>query len=355
VRLDSGDYRLILHRAGVSEIVTPYGDPGFPTWSPLDVGNYGLARYMPTSHVPGEDAPVDAVFIDALLPTSQGDARTVPRAVAVYEVTLGVLWRHSANSVGRRYLAVSYVAVVDNYDYVFTWRFERDGSLEFEVNLSGYVNYYSDSTTESEGGLVSHRTYLGNALYAPTHQHFLSIRLDFDYGTASETVLEVDTLPVSSEARQGTVFGSTMSVLESERGAIRRVSPMTSRRWRVVDGTRPVPTQATPGYVLYPAPTVSPLFTADSAIAAIAGFALYDFWVTPFAPREQRAAGEYPNLSQRLGGLSEWTKADRAVAGVDNVVWYTMGMTHIVRREEWPRMISARNSFQLRPVGFLGQ
>jgi len=43
---------------------------------------------------------------------------------------------------------------------------------------------------------------------------------------------------------------------------------------------------------------------------------------------------------------------DAALEGEDVVVWYTMGVTHTPRPEEWPIMNVHRIGFSLMPAGF---
>lgn len=46
------------------------------------------------------------------------------------------------------------------------------------------------------------------------------------------------------------------------------------------------------------------------------------------------------------------TLQDRALLGADPVVWYTFGVTHFVRPEDYPVMPCDTIGFTLRPVGF---
>ena len=90
----------------------------------------------------------------------------------------------------------------------------------------------------------------------------------------------------------------------------------------------------------------------DSPIGRRAGFAQHNLWVTPYAPEERRAAGEYPNQHAGGDGLPRWTAQDRPIAGTDVVVWYSFGVTHFVRPEDWPVMPVEYTGFTLMPFGF---
>ncbi len=103
-----------------------------------------------------------------------------------------------------------------------------------------------------------------------------------------------------------------------------------------------VPTMSTPTLLAHP----------DSSVGQRAAFAQHNLWVTPYAPDERRAAGEYPNQHAGGDGLPRWTAQDRSVTGTDIVVWYSFGITHFVRPEDWPVMPVDYTGFLLTPFGF---
>ena len=93
------------------------------------------------------------------------------------------------------------------------------------------------------------------------------------------------------------------------------------------------------------------LASPESAVAKRAAFATRNLWVTPFAAEEARAAG-YPNLSAGGGGLPAFTAADRPIENTDVVVWYSFGINHVARPEDWPVMPVEYAGFTLQPFGF---
>jgi primary-amine oxidase len=94
------------------------------------------------------------------------------------------------------------------------------------------------------------------------------------------------------------------------------------------------------------------LASPESSVGRRAGFARHNLWVTPYAPDERRAAGEFPNQHAGGDGLPAWTAADRPLTETDVVLWYTFGVTHFVRPEDWPVMPVEYTGFMLMPVGF---
>jgi primary-amine oxidase len=86
-----------------------------------------------------------------------------------------------------------------------------------------------------------------------------------------------------------------------------------------------------------------------------AGFLNAHLWATPYKQDERFAAGDYINQSSGGEGLPKWTAANRSIDNQDLVLWYTLGVTHIPRPEEWPVMTCHRAGFKLMPAGFFAR
>jgi primary-amine oxidase len=108
------------------------------------------------------------------------------------------------------------------------------------------------------------------------------------------------------------------------------------------------------GYVLVPGENAVPFVDPNSALGKRAGFINAHLWVTPYEPTERYAAGSYV-MGPGPDGLPKWTRANRSIENQDIVVWYTMGVTHIPRPEEWPVMPVHRAGFKLLPSGFFSR
>jgi primary-amine oxidase len=86
-----------------------------------------------------------------------------------------------------------------------------------------------------------------------------------------------------------------------------------------------------------------------------AGFINHHFWVTRYNAAEMNAAGAYPNQSSGGEGLPRWVGNNESLVNQDVVAWYTMGVTHIPRSEEWPVMPVTHVGFKLIPGGFFSK
>ena len=104
--------------------------------------------------------------------------------------------------------------------------------------------------------------------------------------------------------------------------------------------------------VAVPGAAVPAMFDPDSPVLARAGVLRHALWVTPYQAEERWPCGEFVNQSIVDEGLPAWTSADRSIEDTDVVLWYTFGIHHVPRMEEWPVMPSDTISFWLKPAGF---
>ncbi len=130
------------------------------------------------------------------------------------------------------------------------------------------------------------------------------------------------------------------------------IAPHRSRYWKIVNPNVVNRLGQPTAYKLVPGPTPTLYAQPESSVHRRAGFATRNLWVTPFRPDEMRAAGNYPNQHPGGDGLPRWTAADRPIVNTDLVLWYTFGVTHIARPEDWPVMPVEYSGFTLAPLGF---
>ncbi len=354
---DQGRLRPVLYRASVSEMVVPYGDPGpVHGWkNAFDAGEWGLGR-MANSLELGCDCLGEIRYLDGVLATEQGKSYVVKNAVCLHEEDYGILWRHHDGRSGRtevrrsRRLVVSSIATVGNYDYGFYWYFYLDGTIGFEVKLTGVLS----TMAVAPGQDPRFASMVAPQLAAPYHQHLFNVRLDMDVDGTTNSIYEMEArpLPLGVDNPWSNAFESCATLLRTETEAQRVADPACSRHWKVVSSTAKNRLGRPTAYKLLPGPTPTLLASAHSSVGRRAAFATKNLWVTPYDPGERRAAGEYPNQHRGGDGLPEWTSKNRAIVDEDLVLWYTFGVTHIPRPEDWPVMPVEYAGFLLVPTGF---
>jgi len=354
---DGGRLRSILARASVSEMVVPYGDPGpMHGWkNAFDAGEWGLGR-MVNSLALGCDCLGEIRYLDAVFANEAGDPWIVKNAICIHEEDYGILWKHNDPRSGRnevrrsRRLVVSSIATVGNYDYGFFWYFYQDGSIQFEVKLTGILS----TMAVAPGDIPQFASMIAPQLAAPFHQHLFSMRLDVEVDGPTNSVYEVDVHPVAPGPGNpwANAFAPELTLLETELAARRVVDPVRSRYWKIVNPRSTNRLGAPVAYKLVPGSTPTLHADPESSVGRRAGFAARNLWVTPYAGDERRAAGDYPNQHAGGDGLPRWTAQDRPVVDRDIVVWHTFGVTHVPRPEDWPVMPVEYTGFMLVPHGF---
>ncbi|MGH9306238.1 MAG: primary-amine oxidase [Acidimicrobiales bacterium] len=354
---DGERLRSILHRASITEMVVPYGDPGpMHGWkNAFDAGEWGLGR-MANSLALGCDCLGVISYLDATFADERGRPYVVANAVCIHEEDYGILWKHQDMHGGRtevrrsRRLVVSSISTVGNYEYGFYWYFYLDGSIQFEVKLTGILS----TQALGPGQTSPYATGVAESLAAPVHQHLFCARIDFEVDGSVNEVHEVSCrrLPPGPANPWSNAFAPQTVRLESELAARRDIDPATSRHWKITNPGVLNSLGQPVAYKLVPSSTPTLLAHPDSSVGRRAGFAQHNLWVTPYSPHERRAAGDYPNQHSGGDGLLRWTQADRDLTGTSIVAWYTFGLTHVPRPEDWPVMPVEYCGFHLVPTGF---
>lgn len=359
---DQGRERSILARASLSEMWVPYGDPAplHRIKAVFDEGEAGLGA-MTNSLRLGCDCLGEIRYLGGVLADYDGNPVTIGNAICIHEEDTGVVWKHTRQTGtspadaaaevrrGRR-LVISSFSTVGNYDYGFFWYLHTDGSIAYEVKLTGIIS----TGGMAPGEVPAFGTAVAPGVYGPNHQHVFSVRLDMAIDGDHNSVFEVDSVPVPTGPDNpfGNAWQARETVLEDESAAQRVANPATARTWTIVN-ERSVNSLGRPvGYQLMPGPATLPLLSPDSPAMRRAGFATRHLWVTPYRPGELYAAGEYPYQSGPDDGLPAYVRGNQSVRDTDIVVWHTLVSHHVVRPEDWPVMPVTTVGMHLRPTGF---
>ncbi len=358
--------RDIAYRMSFAEMVVPYRDPGFDHYrrTAYDIGEWGLG-YMTTSLELGCDCLGEIVYVDAVVPDSQGQPQVIPQAICLHEEDNAVLWKHVDAETGAevrrmRRMVVSVHATVANYEYLIYWRFYTDGNIECEVRATGLMvttPLEKDEDSSPYGTLVDTRTY------APFHQHFLVAKLDLDIDGEDNTVVEVDSVapPISPENPYGLALTTQATTIASESESARDFKWETQRAWKVMNSTKKNRHGTNTAYKLVPGAAIPSLLDPASAVIQRAPVVGHTLWVTAHDDRERWPAGDYPTQSDggadsgpepHQQGIARWIAEDAPLVATDVVLWYVFGIHHITRVEDWPMMPVDIISFWLKPFGF---
>jgi primary-amine oxidase len=255
-----------------------------------------------------------------------------------------------------RQLVVTFMTTVGNYDYGINYVFHQDGVLEVEAELTG-VLLAQGSPLQRDPCVPACHEMVEAHIVAPPHQHFFSFRVDLDVDGRANTPVEMNAVSGGPGASNpdGNAFRMAERVLRSEKAAVSDLDPAAHRAWRV---TNPQVSNAlghAVGYALVPGVNSMPYLLPDAQMRQRARFIEHHMWFTRHREGEESSAGAYPNQGEAERGLPTWIADDEPLERQDVVAWYTFGVTHFPRPEEWPVMNVTRVGFRLVPVHFFSR
>ena len=326
------DDRSILNRASLVEMAVPYADPNHPYTRKcaFDVGDYGLG-YCANSLELGCDCLGHIHYFDVCMANAAGEPVMKKKAICMHEEDGGLLWKHVEYRNGHnesrrsRVLVISSIATVVNYEYLFYWRLRLDGTIEFEIGLSGELSTNLPSRDEDPTS-PGHGVVVAPGVNAQIHQHMFCARLDVAVDGTRNTVSEIDV--VAEDSPLGNVFRCSETVLKSEKGAVRTCDSTKARCWKIANAEGKVnPISGKPtAYKLLPftkGPAMPTLLTGNKCTVSKKGqFATANLWVTPFDEGERYPAGEYTPQQVVPDGLPRWIEGDRNVEKENIVLWH---------------------------------
>jgi primary-amine oxidase len=349
--------RSIIHRASLSEMFVPYGDPAPTQYRKLvlDEGEYGIGLLTNSLEL-GCDCLGEIRYLDGVVNDNDGRPAVIPNAVCLHEEDHGIAWKHTDFRTGyvevrrMRRMVISSIVTVGNYEYAYYWYLYQDGSIEYEVKLSGVI---SNGALEP-GQQPEHGTIVAPGVYGPHHQHFFNVRLDMAVDGAANRVYEVTprALPEGPGNPVGNAWRAEEVLIADETQAKRDADPLAGRYWKIVNTGVTNPLGQPVAYKLVPEHTIAPFAHPGSAVARRVGFISNPLWVTAYDKDELFATGDYPNQSEGGGGLPAYVASKRNLVDTDVVLWFTFGTNHVVRPEDWPVMPVHPIGFRLLPAGF---
>jgi primary-amine oxidase len=227
----------------------------------------------------------------------------------------------------------------------------QDASIQFEVKLTGILSLGALPAEKKSpyGSLIAPQ------LFAPYHQHFFNMRLDLAVDGINNTAYMIDVEADPDDAEYNkfhNAFHINKTRLETETQARSHLSLEKARSWIFQNNSVKNSIGEPTGYKLHPGENSIPFASSKAWWRQRASFVDYHVWITPFNENEMFGGGNYPNQSQGDNGLMKYTKQDRSIVDKDIVLWYTFGVTHIPRQEDFPVMPVVAAGFSFKPNGF---
>ena len=368
---DNGTKRKVMYEGTLGGMIVPYGDPdvGWYFKAYLDSGEYGMGT-LTSSIEPGNDAPSNAVFLDATIADLTGAPMTIPNAIAVFERHAGPEYKHQEMgkpnvSAERRELVVRWISTVGNYDYIFDWVFSENGTIGINAGATGIeavkgvkARTMKDASAAED---TKYGTLIDHNIVGTTHQHIYNFRLDLDVDGEDNVLTELDPVvaPNTAGGPRTSTMQTTQRTVATEKQAAQKFDPGTVRLLSHGSKTNKVGNPMSYQLIPYAGGT-HPVakganFGHDEWIYHRLSFMDKQIWVTRYHPDERFPEGRFPNRSANDTGLGQFTADDQSIVNTDNVVWLTTGTTHVARAEEWPIMPTEWVNVLLKPWNFFNE
>jgi len=174
----------------------------------------------------------------------------------------GVSWRHfdfitgGTESRRARELVLRQIAAVGNYDYLFDWTFQQDGTIRIAVGATGIAEVKgvaAKSMADPEGAkAAAYGHFVSEHTVAINHDHFLNFRLDLDVDGEKNSFVDDQLKRVKLEGTRKSLWVEQPRTLKREQEARLHMSMEAPSLWRVVNPIALGPVGYPVGYELMP-------------------------------------------------------------------------------------------------------
>ncbi|KAK4685406.1 primary-amine oxidase, partial [Tremellales sp. Uapishka_1] len=356
------DERDVFHRLSISDMCVPYGDPRPPLHRKMafDLGDFGAGVCANQLDL-GCDCLGHIHYFSAPIINALGETVEMKNVICMHEQDEGIGWKHTnfrtgvGSVVRNRVLVVQMIITVDNYEYVFAYKFDQAAGVHLETRATGILS----TQTILPGERSPYGNVVAPGVLAANHQHIFSLRIDPAINGHNNSVVQEDSVPMDFDPENppaNNPYGVGYYVEKTliEKSGFADAAPHKNRVFKIIN---PNKTNAVSGnniaYKLVPAPSQMLLAHPKSIGAQRGEFGAHHIWVTKFADDELFSGGQYTQQSNgNAQGIKTWVARDDNVVNEDIVLWHSFGLTHNPRVEDYPVMPVEVHMISLKPADF---
>ncbi|KAJ6512626.1 amine oxidase catalytic domain-containing protein, partial [Mycena sanguinolenta] len=313
----------------------------------------------------GYDCPHDSLLLPAITHSDVGTLQQQD-AICVFERDSGKpLSRHTGYMKGEMgaikgyELVVRTISTAGNYDYLFDYTFQLDGTIEVRVSASGYLQGAWWDDAERSYGTKIRDTYMGSL-----HDHVVNYKFDFDIAGTRNSLMAV-TLEneVVEQPWFGDDWGQEVHQQKIVRTMIRNESdalleyPKNSEGLYVIVNEEQLNRWGYPrGYAIHPGVSPIHLTNLDSKRTKNnVNFAKHHLAVSRRKDSEPSSSSMW-NINLPGAPPADFYKFfdGESLEQEDLTAWVNLGMHHIPRAEDSPMTLTniATSSVMLTPFNF---
>ncbi|CAI6339319.1 unnamed protein product [Periconia digitata] len=312
------------------------------------------------SLVKGYDCPAYSHFLNVTQTTGE-TTYTQKDGLCMFEIDKGFpIQRHSwaGYTTVTKNIAFNVRAVytIGNYDYMSTYQFSLDGSIEVAVRASGYISSAFYAQNEDYGFKIH------DNLSGSLHDHVITFKADFDILGEANSLQKVAIVPTTetykwSGNRTRNTMKAVKSFIENEDEGKINWSSNGGTIYAVVNKDAKNKYGESPGYRIVPASGVAYLTVEDSDVTKNAAHhTSHHFYVTKQKDNELYAVGAYNSLTPEdpQVNFNEYFNGESLVQE-DIVVWFNLGMHHLPHTGDLPNTAfsTAHSAMTIEPFNYL--
>ncbi|OSD07848.1 amine oxidase catalytic domain-containing protein [Trametes coccinea BRFM310] len=358
----------IIYELAPQEAIAQYAgnDPMQTTTAWLDrfFGMGSAVRDM----IPGYDCPHEAVYLPATTHNFEGSV-VRSRAICIFEHDAArPITRHTGYSEGefgatRGYqLVIRSVSTVGNYDYLFDYIFQIDGTIEVRLSASGYLQGGYWEPAQEGYGTAIRETTMGSL-----HDHVINYKVDLDVAGTENSLLftstaqETITQPWFEDDWGSEVIQQKISkkYIETEDNALLKFPPNLQGGYSLVNKDAKNAWGIPRGYAIHPG--YSPIHNTvvgSKRLLNNANWARYNLAVSKRKETEPSSSCQW-NLNLPGEPMVDFHKFfdGENITQEDLVAWINVGMHHLPQAEDSPntRTNLAASSFFLTPLNYFDE
>lgn len=254
------------------------------------------------------------------------------------------------------YFTIRSVSTIGNYDYMFSYSFYMDGSINVEVRASGYIQGAFYANNEDYG------FHIHDALSGSMHDHVLNIKADFDIAGTANTVRTISN--VATQETYPWSFNKTRNTMKLSRADITN-EDHSRFNWAANGLTQVVVANKNctnkfgeaRGYRIAPLSGTAHLAVENSSsIANAANWANHDIQITRQHDTEPRSTHAYnsQDVADPVIDFNAFLNSE-SLDQEDLVMWFNLGMHHVPHTGDLPNTVftAAHSGIQFTPHNYL--
>ncbi|PPJ55478.1 hypothetical protein CBER1_08020 [Cercospora berteroae] len=343
----------LIHELSLQEGLAHYAghDPFQSNSAPLDsTDGFGTHAF---ELVPGYDCPIGSSYLNATY-FHGGKSLIHKNAICVFEATDDApLQRHTASGYvtasKKIYLTLRWCSTMGDYDFIFSYRFFMDGTIEIDVQATGYIIGAHYAHNENYGFHI-HDFFSGSM-----HDHVMNWKVDFDVlGTANSVQLvkiaaSTESFPWSQGVPRNTMR-LERSFVKTEDDGRWNWSLNDDTMFTVVNRDNKSEYGEERGYRVQRSAGATHLTILNSSVLANAArWAEHDIHVTMQHDYQSRSAHPYNNQDIHNPPIDFASFLDgENLDQVDLVLWVNLGMHHVPTTGDLPNTVTTNGHSSIR-------